>query len=210
MVNSANTTLTPNHPSAYTCLHHVYTLVKSVNYDNTEDSRDKSSIRWLFSSVHPSCTHRKPDYIKTNKIVDAAHITKTGEITDSVVNEYCSYIIREYSDRLNRTDVTLWDVKDVIEHLTTVDEEASFSKYARNYISRMEKNGHARTAKNYMYAVNHLERYLGSNQLLFAQLSSNVLSKWIEQLCRTNRAKEMHPVCIRQIFKAALIDSMIR
>ncbi|MBD5323251.1 MAG: hypothetical protein HDS02_00190 [Bacteroides sp.] len=104
-----------------------------------------------FYAVYIRIVHRsRMGYIKTNKIVDAAHITKTGEITDSVVNEYCSYIIQEYSDRLNRTDVTLWDVKEVIEHLTTVDEEVSFSKYERNYISRMEKNGHARTAKNYM------------------------------------------------------------
>ena len=104
-----------------------------------------------FFPVYIQVVHnRKPGYIKTNKIVDAAHTTKTGDITDPVVNEHCSYIIREYSDSLNRTDVSLWDIKEVIDHLTTIDEEVSFSNYARSHISRMEKNGHARTAKNYM------------------------------------------------------------
>lgn len=206
MLNSAYTTLTPNHPSAYTCLHHVYTSQNQLIMTTLKAVVRKARSDGFFPVYIRVVHNRKPGYIKTNKIVDAAHITKTGDITDPVVNEHCSYIIREYSDRLNRTDVSLWDIKEVIDHLTTIDEEVSFSNYARSHISRMEKNGHARTAKNYMYAVNHLERYLGSNQLMFAQLTSNVLKKWIEQLCRTNRAKEMYPVCIRQIFKAALID----
>ena len=146
------------------CLH----VVKSVNYDNTENSRENSSIRWLFPVYIRVVHNRKPGYIKTNKIVDAAHITKTGEITDPVVNVYCSYIIREHSDRLKRTDLTLWDVKEVIEHLTTVDEEVSFSKYERNYISRMEKNGHVRTAKNYMK---------GQKEKAFSPVSSRTLLK---------------------------------
>lgn len=70
----------------------------------------------------------------------------------------------------------------------------------------MKKGGHERNAKDYLYAVQHLERYLGTNQVLFAHLSSNVLKKWIETMSRTNRAKEKYPICVRQIFKAALIE----
>lgn len=55
-------------------------------------------------------------------------------------------------------------------------------------------------------AVASLEKYLGTNQISFAQLSSTVLNKWIESLAKTNRAKEMYPVCVRQIFKAALVE----
>ena len=70
----------------------------------------------------------------------------------------------------------------------------------------MIQRGQERNAKNYKLAVAHLERYLGTNQVTFAQLSSNVLKKWIESLANTNRAKEMYPVCVRQIFKAALVE----
>lgn len=70
----------------------------------------------------------------------------------------------------------------------------------------MIQRGQERNAKNYKLAVAHLERYLGTNQVSFAQLSSTVLKKWIQSLEQTNRAKEMYPVCVRQIFKAALVE----
>lgn len=57
-----------------------------------------------------------------------------------------------------------------------------------------------------MLAVNHLERYLGTNHIMFSYLTSSVLNSWIESLSKTNRAKEMYPTCIRQIFKRALVE----
>ncbi len=57
----------------------------------------------------------------------------------------------------------------------------------------MINGGHARNAKNYQLAVNHLERYLGTTQIVFSTLTSVVLKKWIESLSKTNRTKEMYP-----------------
>ena len=55
-------------------------------------------------AVYTRIVHnRKPGYIKTNKIVDANYISKENEPTDPVVNEYCSMLVRQYADRLNRT-----------------------------------------------------------------------------------------------------------
>lgn len=51
-----------------------------------------------------------------------------------------------------------------------------------------------------------MERYVGSNQLMFSQLTSTVLNLWIEQLSKTNRAKEMYPTCVRQIYKKAIME----
>lgn len=69
-----------------------------------------------FYTVYIRVTHqRKTSYIKTNKIIDPAHITSSGELTDPVVNEYCAIIIRQYTDKLNRVDATFWELKDVIE-----------------------------------------------------------------------------------------------
>ena len=148
-----------------------------------------------FYTVYIRLTHqRKSSYIKTNKIVDEAHIAKNGELTDPVVNEYCAMLIRQYTDRLNRVCADHWDIKEVIEYLLKNDADVCFSEYARIFIGKMEKNGHERTAKNYHLAVNHLERYVGSNQLMFSQLTSTVLNLWIEQLSKTNRAKEMYQI----------------
>ena len=160
-----------------------------------------------FYSVYIRIVHnRKPGYIKTDKIVDAAHITSNGELTDPVVNEYCAMLIRQYTDRLNRTDASLWSVKEVVEYLMKTDEEVCFSDYATQHIDRMIRSGHERNAKNYRLAVNHLERYLGTNRIMFGHLTSAVLKRWIESLSQTNRAKEMYPTCIRQIFKAAITE----
>lgn len=160
-----------------------------------------------FYTVYIRVTHqRKTSYIKTNKIIDAAHISKNGELTDPVVNEYCAMIIRQYSDRLNRINAEPWELKEVIEYLLNSEEEANFSEYARRYIAKMESEGHERTAKNYKLAVNHLERFVGTNQIKFSLLSSTVIIQWIDYLSKTNRAKEMYPTCIRQIFKKAIIE----
>ena len=52
-----------------------------------------------FYTVYIRVTHqRKTSYIKTNKIIDPAHITSNGKLTDPVVNEYCAIIIRQYHD----------------------------------------------------------------------------------------------------------------
>lgn len=156
-----------------------------------------------FYSVYIRIVHnRKPGYIKTDKIVDAGHIASNGDLTDPVVNEYCAMIIRQYTDRLNRTDTSLWSVKEVVEYLMKTDEEVCFSEYAVEHINRMINSGHERNAKNYRLAVNHLERYLGTNRIMFGQLTSATLKRWMESLSQTNRAKEMYPTCIRQIFKA--------
>lgn len=158
-------------------------------------------------SVYIRVVHnRKPGYIKTQKIVDAHHISNDGEPTDPVVNEYCAMLIRKYSDRLNRTNTSLWSVKEVIDYLLETDEEICFSDYAKLHIKQMLVENRERTAKNYKLAVAHLERYIGTTQIMFSQLTANVLKKWIESLSNTNRAKEMYPTCIRQIFKAAITD----
>ena len=70
----------------------------------------------------------------------------------------------------------------------------------------MINSGHERNAKNYKLAVKSLEQYMGTTRIMFSYLTSTVLKKWIESISKKMRAKEMYPVCVRQIFKAALIE----
>lgn len=150
--------------------------------------------------------NRKPGYIKTNKIVDADHISKENEPTDPVVNEYCSMLVRQYTDRLNRTNTSLWSVSEIIEYLLKTDEEVCFSEYARMFIRQMRADGHERNAKNYQLAVAYLERYMGTTRVMFGHLTAAVLKKWIESLSKTHRAKEMYPINVRMIFRSAIAD----
>lgn len=160
-----------------------------------------------FYQVYIRVVHRtKAGYIKTDKFVTDKQLSKTGEIKDPVVNEYCSREILHYTDMINRTDVSQYSISELIKFLLNSETDVCFSEYALRFIARMEKEGHERNAKNYRLAVSHLERYLGTNRIMFTFLSPSVLKKWIESLSLTNRAKEMYPTCVRQIFKKALVD----
>lgn len=160
-----------------------------------------------FYPVYIRIVHRsRMGYIKTGKLITDKQILKSGEIKDAVVNEYCSREILKYTDMANRKDISEYSVSELIEYLTHVEDNVCFSEYATLHINRMIRGGHERNAKNYRLAVSHLERYLGTTHVMFNHLTSTVLKKWIASLSLTNRAKEMYPICIRQIFKSAIAE----
>ena len=84
--------------------------------------------------------------------------------------------------------------------------DVCFSDYAREYQSKMIQDGHERNARTYELAFQHLERFMGTTQVMFSHLTSTVITRWIQSLSYTARAKEQYPVCVRQIFKQALLD----
>lgn len=160
-----------------------------------------------FWQVYIRVTHqRNAGFIKTDKMVTKKELTKNNEIKDPFVLNYCSDMIIRYNNLLNTVNIEQWDVNQVIDFLTSEDGDVCFSDYAQIHINRMINDGHERNAKNYKLAVAHLERYVGTNKIMFSQLTSAVLKNWINTLVQTNRAKEMYPVCVRQIYKAAILE----
>lgn len=158
-----------------------------------------------FYSVYIRVTHRRQTlFIKTDKMVTKRELSRKGEITDPFVLQFCSKKILDYQERLNRHDISGWDGAKVVEFLTTPEEVMPFSDYARKHIDRMIDRGQERNAKNYQLALQHMERFFGTTQVKFSQLTSVNVRKWIDTLNGTARAKEMYPVCIRQIFRAAV------
>lgn len=160
-----------------------------------------------FYPVYIRIVHRsRMGNIKTDKLVSDKQITKTGEIKDALVINFCTQEILGYNDKINREDISHLSVKEVIDYLTRLDDEPCFSDYARKHIAQMMADGHERNAKNYLLALNRLERFLGTTQVMFSALTSTTVNLWIESLSKTNRAKEMYPTRIRQIFKKALME----
>lgn len=158
-----------------------------------------------FYSVYIRVTHRRQTlFIKTDKMLTKRELTRGGEISDAFVLQFCTQKILEYQERLNRHDISQWTGTQVVEFLTTPEEVMPFSDYARKHIDRMIDRGQERNAKNYQLALQHMERYFGTTKVKFAQLTSINVNKWIATLSGTARAKEMYPVCIRQIFRAAI------
>lgn len=160
-----------------------------------------------FYPVYIRVTHdRRTAFMKTTKVVDKKSVTKNNEIRDNVVLKYCTEMISYFNQRLNMQDISKWSVKEVVSFLSTEESDASFSDYAKLHISRMVNSGHERNAKNYKLAVAHLERFMGTTQIMFSYLTTAVVQRWINSLMQKRRAKEMYPVCIRQIYKAALVE----
>ena len=100
----------------------------------------------------------KVGYIATDKYVTGKGLSKTREITDPYVLQYCSSLIIEYNDKMNRKDTARWTARQVVEYLRTADSELCFSEYARMHIGRMIDRGQERNARNYQLALQHLER----------------------------------------------------
>ena len=158
-----------------------------------------------FHSVYIRCTHNSNiGYIKTDKVVMDKYLNSKGEISDPYVNDYCAKRILGFVERLNRVDIERWTVKQVVDYLLNDNDEVCFSDYTRCHIDRMIDNGQVRNAKNYRLALQHLERYAGTTRVMFGQMTSTFIECWIRSLESTARAKEMYPVCMRQVFREAV------
>lgn len=149
--------------------------------------------------------NRAVDYIKTDRMIDGKGInSKTGEIKDTFVLKYCLDKITSYIECLNKISYEHWTIKQITSYLENVDEDICFSDFARKYKFEMAKSGMERNARNYELAFQHLERYAGTDKLMFSRFTTKFIDDWIDSMKNTSRAKEMYPICIRQIFKAAI------
>lgn len=157
-----------------------------------------------FFQVYIRVMHnRQPGYIKVDKMVTKKELDRNGDIKDPFVMQYCSLKILGYNNRLMSKDIDGWTVKQVVNYLLSEEDDICFSDYARQYRDKMIDSGFIRNARNYEMAYNHLERFAGTTRVMFKQLTSHFVNAWIRTLEHTSRAKEMYPVCIRQIFKTA-------
>lgn len=156
-------------------------------------------------TVFVRVTHKRDArYIDTGKAVDKSKLRK-GEIKDPDILSYCSNLIRGYNDKLNAVEISTWDIHEVISYLQNIDEDISFSQYARKYVFEMATTKNmVRNSKNYRWAYQSLEKFAGTNNIMFSKLTSKFIQDWINSLLETNRAKEMYPTCIRMIYNAAL------
>lgn len=160
-----------------------------------------------YYQVYIRVTHNaKIAYMKTDKVVDKKGVTKDKDIKDPFVMQSCGNIIAHYVEMLNKRDIKSWTVKEVVNFLEKGTSDVCFSDYARQYQAKMIQEGHARNARTYELAYQNMELYAGTNKVMFSHMTTNFVTGWIKSLSSTARAKEQYPVCVRQIFKQALLD----
>ena len=156
--------------------------------------------------VYIRITHnRQVGYIKTDKCVGKEGLKK-GEVVDPHVLAYCSKEILRYNEALNAVNLSSLTVSEIVTFLKKMDEEISFSEFARFYVRRMSIEWKMeRNAKNYQLALRSLELFMDRDNILCPQLSGRVIQDWITDLEKHyHRAKEMYPTCVKIMFNAIL------
>lgn len=137
----------------------------------------KACVQWVrkdgFYPVYIRVNHhRQTLYIKTEKMVMGRELSGSKDITDPVVMRFCTTLILEYMERLNRMDIRDWTCRMIVDYLLKGDEDLCFSDYARKHIDGLIDSGQARNSKNYELALRHMERYFGTTKVRFSQLTS--------------------------------------
>ncbi len=143
-------------------------------------------------------------YVKTSWVVNEKGVKNKKDIIDPYVMHQTSLLIDSYYTQFNQIDTSNWTTSEIVKYLTEFNNDLSFSDYARKHIDKLISRGQERTSRNYKWALNHMERFAQTDNIMFSRLTSAFLNRWIESLSETNRCKEQYPVCMREVYKAAL------
>ena len=151
--------------------------------------------------------NRKVSYLRTSWMVNDKGLSRNKkDILDPSVIQQTSRLIDNYYNILNRIDTQDWTVKEIVDYIQKGKDGISFSAYARKHIENMIARGQERTSRDYKWALYHLEKFAGNNEVMFYQLTYSFLSRWIDSLSQTARSKNKYPINIRQIHKAAMLE----
>jgi hypothetical protein len=96
-------------------------------------------------------------------------------------------------------------VQEVVNYLTNDCSELSFTQFASNHISNMFSNDRTGSALSYRMAVKRLHEYMGKSNILFSDITANVLRGWIDSMMDSSRKRNLYPICIKAMFGAAML-----
>lgn len=135
--------------------------------------------------------NRQSAFVRTSLMVSDKGLSAQGkDIIDPFVIQQASLLINQYYQMLNQVGYSSWSASEVASYLTTTTEDISFSDYTRKHIRKMVNRGQERTSRNYKWALNHMEKFAQTDNIMFSRLTSAFLNRWIESLSNTNRCKE--------------------
>ena len=143
-------------------------------------------------------------YVKTSWVVNEKGLGRKKDIIDPYVIHQTSILIDSYYTQLNQIDTSKWTTSEIVKYLTEFNNDLSFSDYTRKHIDKLINRGQERTSRNYKWASYHMQTLAETENIIFSRLTSAFLNRCIESLSETNRCKEQYPVCMRQVYKAAL------
>lgn len=142
----------------------------------------------------------KLGYIPTDLMVHKNKVKK-GEISDTAILAETYIMIKEFYEKLRFVRTESWSPEEIISFIKS-SNEISFSKWCKNYYEKIYNEGRPGTAKNYKFALNHLHRFCEKENLMFSEITSQLLTGWLDSLKNTKRVKNTYLKCVKTMFSA--------
>lgn len=115
-------------------------------------------------------------YVKTSWVVNEKGLDTKKNIIDPFVFHQTSILMDSYYKQLNQIDTSKWTTSEIVKYLTDFNNDISFSDYARKHIDKLISRGQERTSRNYKWALNHMERFAETDNIMFSRLTSAFLT----------------------------------
>ena len=146
---------------------------------------------------------RRVKYIATNEFVEKKDITASGRIKNMAVVERCEDLIRVYRKRIGELnlEVNAMDIDDVVRYVTMKRNAGglSFTGYAEKWLEESEAKG----KKYYRSAVNALKRFVGREEIMFDEVTVNLMRGFEKWLGDKPRAASLYCSAIVKMFNDA-------
>lgn len=159
-----------------------------------------------YATVYIRVIHnREIAYIKTSLIAGKKQL-KGAKVKDNYILTQTSILIREFIEKINRVDIRYWSCDELMNYLNRSGNDISFTDFAGAYIRKLSAKGKDGSAANYRFALSHFQKFIQKDNVLFSDISSINLTKWLETLENTKNAKEKYPILLKTLFNAGLLE----
>ncbi len=141
-------------------------------------------------------------YISTTEYVTKKELTPSFKIKNQNIVDKCDELIRYYRKKMSELNLEINDVSidELINYITAKKKSGlSFTDYADKWLQESTSKG----KKNYQTAVNALKKFIGRDNILFHEVTVNVMNEFVKSLSDKPRAASLYANAIVKIFNDA-------
>lgn len=141
-------------------------------------------------------------YISTTEYVTKKELTPSFKIKNQNIVDKCDELIRYYRKKISELNLEINDVgiDELINYITAKKKSGlSFTDYADKWLKESAIKG----KKNYQTAVNALKKFIGRDNILFHEVTVNVMNEFVKSLSDKPRAASLYANAIVKIFNDA-------
>lgn len=141
-------------------------------------------------------------YISTTEYVTKKELTPSFKIKNQNIVDKCDELIRYYRKKISELNLEINDVgiDELINYITAKKKSGlSFTDYADKWLKESTSKG----KKNYQTAVNALKKFIGRDNILFHEVTVNVMNEFVKSLSDKPRAASLYANAIVKIFNDA-------